>query len=180
MNLKMTSRTLSPVLFLAFAVSAAADPIELPARKPGYWEILMTHKENAPVMTLHACIDAATDKVMMDAGMDAMQSMCSEREIKRDGDAYVWDTTCTMDSMKTTSHVVITGDFQSAYQMTISGEISGLGAPHKIVTTQKAKWLSDACPAGVKAGDLQMPGGLTVNTGEMIDALGVAKTPWRP
>ena len=80
----------------------------------------------------------------------------------------------------TTSHVVITGDFQSAYQMTISGEVSGLNSPQKIVTTQKAKWLSDACPTGVTAGDLQMPGGITINARDMIKSLGVAKTPWRP
>ncbi len=174
-------QTLLAIFLLASISGAVADPVELPSRKPGYWEIAIAHGSKSTfAMTVHACIDAATDKAMMQAGTSAMEAMCSDHEIKRQGDAYVWDTKCTMGAMKTTSHVVITGDFQSAYQIEITGDVSGLPSAEKTLTTQKAKWLSDACPAGVKAGDMQMPGGITVNVSDMIKSLGVAKTPWQP
>ena len=177
-------RTLAVWFSLAFVPGAAADPIELPSRKPGYWEIAIAHgSKTAFSMTVHACIDAATDKAMMDAGSSAMEAMCSDREIKREGDAWVWDTKCTMGPMKTNSHVVITGDFQSAYQMEMTSDITGLSSSdkaEKTLTTQKGKWLSDACPEGVKPGDMKMPGGITVNVSDMINSLGVAKTPWQP
>lgn len=173
--------TLSPVFLLALISGAAADPVELPSRKPGYWEISMVHGSKAALSTtVHACIDAATDKAMMEAGTSAMEAMCSDREIKRQGDAWVWDTKCTMGPMKTSSHVVITGDFQSSYQVEITGDITGLPTAEKTQVTQKAKWLSEACPNGVKPGDMQMPGGITINVSDMINSLGVAKTPWQP
>ncbi|HET6390101.1 DUF3617 domain-containing protein [Hyphomicrobium sp.] len=173
--------TLSSVFVLALVGAAVADPVELPSRRPGYWEISIGHGSKAAFkMTVHACIDAATDKAMMEAGTSAMDEMCSDREVKREGDAWIWDTKCTMGPMKTSSHMVITGDFQSAYQMEISSDVTGLDAPEKTVMTHKGKWLSEACPAGVKPGDMQMPGGITINAGEMIDSLGVAKTPWQP
>jgi hypothetical protein len=171
------------------ASSWAAETIELPARRTGYWEIRIVHgaPAGAPDMTLHACIDTATDKAMMEAGMSAMQSMCSRREIKRDGDAYVWDTDCAMGPMKTTSHIVLTGDFQSAYTMNVTGDVTGLPdigglgkAPMKTAMTQNAKWLAAACPDGVKPGDMQMPGGITINANEIIKSLGVASKPWAP
>ena len=173
--------TLSPVFLLALISAAAADPVELPSRKPGYWEISMAHGAKAALSTtVHACIDAATDKAMMDAGTSAMEAMCSEREIKRQGDAWVWDTKCTMGPMKTSSHVVITGDFQSSYQMKSPETSRGCQPLKKRQMTQKAKWLSEACPNGVKPGDMQMPGGITINVSDMINSLGVAKTPWQP
>jgi hypothetical protein len=138
-------------------------------------------------MLFHACIDAVTDKALMEAGTSAMHSMCSRRELKREGDAYLWDTECTMGPMKTTSHVVIAGDFQSKYTMKMTGAVSGLpagggpgGAPSETMMTQNAKWLAAACPEGVKPGDMQMPGGITINANEMIKSLGVAATPWQP
>ena len=185
-----TRRTLVPIVAAVGTVtSALADTVELPPRRPGYWEIRMLHDapKGAPDMTLHACIDAATDKAMMEAGMSAMQSMCSRHEMKRDGDAYVWDTDCAMGPMKTTSHVVLTGDFQSAYTMRITGDVTGmpdigsLGKnAMKTAMTQNAKWLAAACPDGVKPGDMQMPGGITINANDMIKSLGVAATPWQP
>lgn len=174
--------TLSPLFLFFLGSGAVADPIELPPRKPGYWQISIAHGSTLAV-TAHACIDAATDKAMMEAGTSAMETMCSDREIKRQGEAWIWDSKCTMGDMKTSSHVVISGDFQSAYQVEINSDITGLpfsNKPEKTLTTQKAKWLSEACPKGVKPGDMQMPGGITINVSDMIDSLGVAKTPWQP
>jgi hypothetical protein len=171
------------------ASSWAADSVEFPARRTGYWEIHIVHDApaGAPDMTLHACIDTSTDKAMMEAGMSVMQSMCSRHEMKRDGDAYVWDTDCAMGPMKTTSHVVLTGDFQSAYTMKITGDVTGMPdigglgkGPMKTAMTQSAKWVAAACPEGVKPGDMQMPGGITINANEMIKSLGVVTKPWAP
>ncbi len=184
----LRSLALAPLATVVAASASAADAIELPARRNGYWEIRMQHQApSVGDMTLHACIDTATDKAMMQAGTSAMQTMCARQEMKRDGASYVWDTECTMGPMKTTSHVVLVGDFQSAYTMQITSDITGLPfdggkdtPANKTVMTQNAKWLAEACPSGVKPGDMQMPGGTTVNVNDMIKSLGVAKTPWQP
>jgi len=175
------------VIFLQCAASCAAAPIELPARRAGYWEIRVVHGASAGAseMLLHACMDAATDKAMMEAGTSAMQSLCSRREMTRDGDAYVWDAECTMGPLKTTSHVVIFGDFQGKYTMKMTSSVSGLPAAGskgstETVMTQNAKWLAATCPEGVKPGDMQMPGGITINASDMIKSRGVAATPWQP
>ena len=60
-------RTLSIVVFLiaaCVALPAAADQINLPARKPGQWKIEML-RGTAPAMTIQLCLDTASDKAMM-------------------------------------------------------------------------------------------------------------------
>jgi hypothetical protein len=159
---------------------AMAEPVELPARKPGYWEIRMVHESPAgsPDTMIHACIDAATDKALMDAGLSLFQESCVKPAIVRQGDDYVWTSVCTIGEMKTSSHVVANGDFQSRYTMKITGEITGMPAvagmgkgPLKTALTQTTKWLADTCPDGIKPGDVQMPGGLTVNANDAMKAV---------
>jgi hypothetical protein len=173
--------------FLAVVIGAALQPatssglmaetVELPARKSGHWEIRMVHETPAgsPDTVIQACIDEATDNDMMRGGLSMAKEMCSKTETKREGSAIVIDGTCTMGTMKTTSHTVITGDFQSAYTVKITGEVDGISAspagakgPMKTAMTQNAKWLGVECPAEMKPGDMQMPGGIKVNVNDMF------------
>ena len=166
-----------------FALLCLSDPshseqIDFLARKTGYWEIRMVQDAGAglPDMAVHACIDAASDKAMMAAGLSLTKDMCPKMEMKRDGGAIVIESECKVAGMTSTTKTVMTGDFQSSYKVDITGTVNGMpaiaggkNAPEKMSMTQNAKWLSDKCPDGVKAGDLQMPGGITVNINKIQD-----------
>lgn len=155
-----------------------SEQIEFPARKTGYWEIRMVQAAGSglPDMAVHACIDAASDKAMMAAGLSLTKDMCPKMDMKRNGDAIVIESECNVAGMKSSTKTVMTGDFQTSYKVDITGTVDGLpaiaggkNAPEKMSMTQNAKWLSDKCPDGIKAGDMQMPGGITVNINKILD-----------
>jgi len=162
----------------ALALPATAQEIDFPERKAGQWEIAMTSDTpgGMPNQTIKACIDAASDKQMMAAGFSMSKSMCSKQEMKQEGDSYVIDSTCQIGPMTSTSHIVITGDFQSAYTVKMTSEMSGAammpGMPGSTSMTQEARWVSDACTDGMAPGDMLMPGGMKVNVNDMMKMFG--------
>ena len=163
------------ILLTGATAGSAAAAVELPARKSGYWEIEMVHGKAGlvPPTVVHTCVDAASDKAMMAAGMSAMKAMCKQTEIQNQGGTYVWDSACDMGIMKTTSHAVMSGDFQSTYTITITGEVSGLSkTPTPSLTTQNAKWLGETCQDGLVPGDIQMDGGPKMNINTIMKSVG--------
>lgn len=161
-------------LFLvgSLAMPAAAAEIDFPARKPGQWQIEM-HPQTGPAMTIQVCLDAATDKQMMEAGMSISKDMCPTLNVARDGGGIVIDATCAFGAMKTTSHTVMTGDFDSAYDVTITSTIEGgpPDMPANSTMTQHAQWTGD-CANGLMPGDMLMPGGMKLNVQQMLKGMG--------
>lgn len=169
------------VIMAGFTFAFAAEPLEFPSRKSGYWQIKMVTEQppGAPPVEVQACIDAATDKDMMRAGLSMTKDMCSKNEMSRQGDAIIINATCQFGPMTTKSKAVMTGDFQSSYMVKVTGEVDGMPAiagggdgAMKTEMTQRATWMGDACPGGMKPGDMKMPGGITINTNEMLKGLG--------
>lgn len=169
------------VVMSDFSIASAAEPVEFPSRKSGYWHIKMVTEQpaGAPPVEVQACIDAATDKDMMRAGLSMTKDLCSKNEMSRQGDAIVINAVCQFGPMTTTSQAIMTGDFQSTYSVKVTGEVDGMPAiagggdsPMKTEMTQRATWMGDACPAGMKPGDMKMPGGITINTNDMLKGLG--------
>jgi hypothetical protein len=78
--------------------------------------------------------------------------------------------------MKATSRSVITGDFQSAYTVETTTEMSGpmVAMAGKNVSRQEARWVSAECSDGLKPGDMLMPGGMKMNVEEMQKMMGGA------
>jgi hypothetical protein len=141
----------------------AASAAEIPARKPGYWETTMQTDPNVkmPKMVLHVCIDAASDKAMMVSGGALVASMCKSAEPQKSGDSYVWDSECQVGKMTTKSHMTVSGDFQSAYSLSLTGEMTGSSSGLKsMAMTEAFKWLADTCPNGMKPGDIETPAGI--------------------
>lgn len=164
----------------ACGAALAAGTVELPSRKSGHWEIRMSTDMPAgvPETVVDLCVDAATDRQMMEQGLSLTSEMCPQREMKREGDRIVIDAVCNIGPVKTTSRTVISGDFQSAYTMKITGDIGGLPAgaggnagEQKTSMTQHARWMSASCPDGLKPGDIKMPGGIRINMKDMMDKL---------
>jgi hypothetical protein len=147
------------VLVLAGAVPMLAA--EMPARKAGLWEIRM----NGAPMAIQQCIDAATDQMMMSGAGMLAQTACSKRDVERSGATMTIDSVCTYKDKTATSHAVVTGSFDSAYEMTVTSEADGLPGG-KMTMTLAAKWLGP-CAADQKPGDMIMGGGIKLNILEM-------------
>ena len=150
---------------------------ELPARKPGLWEMKMEFAgRNAPGQTMQQCIDAATDQMMQSNAGPAGQSTCSKRDVQRSADKITIDSVCTVGGKTTTSHAEITGSFDSAYTMTITSD-SATAPGGKSTMTMAAKWLGP-CTGDQKPGDMIMGNGMKINILEMKK--GGAPNPRRP
>lgn len=171
--MRPVSALLACLTAASFAAPLSAAEFEFPARKPGQWTIEMNTGDGAPTMAMQVCLDAATDARMMAAGMSLSDEMCPETSIRNEGGAIVIDATCTMGEMQTTSHSVMSGDFQSAYTVEITSDITGgpPGMPTHSVITQSATWTGE-CSGGLAPGDMLMPGGMKVNIEQMMQMMG--------
>lgn len=165
-------RTSSPPRLLAVlmtgAVALAAAPasaIELPVRKAGLWELKMVMAGSAvPAMTMQHCTDETVDRQMSAAYGPSQANMCSKNDVQKTAAGFVVDSVCNSGGIATTTHAEIGGDFNSAYTVKVATKMSGgpAGMPHDANMTLEAKWLG-ACTAGMKPGDIVMPGGVKMN-----------------
>ena len=170
----MRLASLSLVLLASTVAPALAADFELPERKPGMWDIKMVTSKPAgmPEMVIKVCIDPATDKQMMSAGLSMSEDMCQDLEWSEDGDSYVLDATCTMGNMTATSHVVISGDFDSEYTVEVTGRTEGGPMAGDMEMTQTATWMGDACTDDLKPGEMLLPGGMKVDATKLLGAMG--------
>jgi hypothetical protein len=155
------------LMVLAAWPAAAAD---MPARKPGLWEIKMNFENrNAPAQSIQQCIDAATDQIMQSSASNIGSQNCSKRDVVKSGDTMTIDSVCTVAGKNATSHAVVTGSFDSAYTMTVSSK-SDVGPGFSM--TIAAKWLGP-CQADQKPGDMIMSNGMKMNLRDMANRIGV-------
>ena len=78
------------------------------------------------------------------------------------------DSVCTVAGKTTTSHIVVSGSFESNYTMTITSE--GGSLPQARTITLEAKWLGP-CAADQKPGDMIMSNGVKMNIVDMQKAM---------
>jgi hypothetical protein len=145
------------LIFFAIPVLSA----ELPARKPGLWEIETTlPNPKIPKQVIRQCVDAATDHMMQSRAGVNSQRECSRRDLQKAAGSITIDSTCTTAGKTRTSHVVITGSFDSSYTMTVTSQSEG--APESRTITMAAKWIGP-CAADQKPGDMIMANGMKMN-----------------
>jgi hypothetical protein len=157
------------VLVLLFVGPALA--LDLPARKPGLWEVKMTFEgAQMPVQTAQQCIDAATDKLMQEK-FNGGHDICSKQDMSRSGSTIVIDSSCKIGNMAASTHAVFEGDFDSAYTVKVSTALEG-GVKKNM--TMQAKWLG-ACKPDQKPGDIDMPGGMKMNILDMPKTPGASQ-----
>ena len=154
-------------------VATPAAALDLPARKAGLWEIKTTMDERKePPQVAQHCIDAETDKMMNSIGGEMRKEACSKQDVQKVGATYVINSVCKFGPMTSTSHGVVTGDFNSAYTVKLTSKreggpnIPGMPADGSSNMTVEAKWLG-ACAADQKPGDMIMSGGRKVNIHDM-------------
>jgi hypothetical protein len=155
-------RRIGAALFLLVIGAVPAVAAELPSRKAGLWEI--TTDAGSQAMKIQQCIDAATDHAMQARGGAAPQGDCSKRDVQKSGNTTTIDSVCTFGGKTRTSHIVITGSFDSEYSMTVTGQTEGQPAGRTI--TLSAKWLGP-CAADQRPGDMIMPNGMKMNIQNM-------------
>jgi hypothetical protein len=121
---------------------------------------------NHPI-TMKQCIDASTDQVMQSHASSSGAS-CSKRDVQKSATGMTIDSVCTVAGKTTTSHIVVSGSFESNYTMTITSEGGSLPAARTI--TLEAKWLGP-CAADQKPGDMIMSNGVKMNIVDMQKAM---------
>jgi Protein of unknown function (DUF3617) len=155
-------RRVGAASFVLVTGAVPAFTAELPNRKAGLWEI--TTDAGNQAMKIQQCIDAATDHAMQARGGAAPQGDCSKRDVQKSGNTTTIDSVCTFGGKTRTSHVVITGSFDSEYTMTVTGQTEGQPAGRTV--TLSAKWLGP-CAADQRPGDMIMPNGMKMNIQNM-------------
>src|ERR1051326_4103727 len=184
-RLRSSTQARSDVMRLVRAISILgvigvmpALAAELPARKPGLWEMKMEFEgRNTPGQTMRQCIDASTDQAMQSNAGSSGQTACSKRDVQRSADKITVDSVCTVGGKTTSSHAEITGSFDSAYTMTVTSD-SAAAPGSKTRMTMAAKWLGP-CTGDQKPGDMIMGNGMKINILDMQNG-GGALNPRRP
>ena len=148
----------SALLFMAHAEAA-----DLPARKPGLWEVKTTIEGHGRAVTVQQCIDAATDQMLQSSAGPFAAPACPERVVKKSDNGTTIDSRCNFNGKAANAHAVITGSFDSAYTMTVTSEGADLPA---MTMTSEGKWLG-ACTDGQQPGDVVMANGVKVNIPEL-------------
>lgn len=166
-------------LFLAVICATPAPAAELPARKPGLWEVKMSIEgRNAPPQVIRQCIDAATDQMMQSSAGPYSAAACPKRDVQRAANSITIKSSCTIDGKPATAEAIITGSFDSAYSMTVTSESEGV-AGSKMVMTLEGTWLGP-CGAEQKPGDMIFSNGRSVNILEMQKRSPAPNTPLLP
>jgi hypothetical protein len=163
-------------LILLAAVLTAATPafaLDLPTRKAGLWEIHMEFqgRSKLPIQTMKQCTDAASDKLMT-LNFGGAGQHCSKQDISNSGGTITVDSICKFGETTSTSHAVVTGDFNSAYTVEVASTreggrpIPGAAPGRESHMKIAAKWVG-ACAAGQRPGDVIMSNGMTMNVLDM-------------
>ncbi len=151
-----------------------------PARKAGLWEQTMSMPQMT--QTTKMCLDEATEtKMKWYATENHGRSDCSEQSVSSKlGGGWTFHSVCNVgDGGKVVSDGSATGDFGSHYHVDITSTMTGgamaqANGTHKIAID--AVW-KGPCPAGMKGGDIEMPGGMKIN---MLDAANPAASGGAP
>lgn len=136
-------------LFASAAVSA--DNVRLPERKAGLWELATTMDEGLgpKEQTMKLCIDADMEHTTVTASADEHGKQCSKYDVKREGARTVVDMSCQFASRHVVSRTEMSGDFQTAFEVTIksttSGEHNQQSVSVRRTITQKGKYLGESC-----------------------------------
>jgi hypothetical protein len=149
----------------AFALlfTTYGEAADLPARKPGLWEVKTTIDGHGRAVTVQQCIDAATDQMLQSSAGPFSAPACPEREVKKSDNGVTIDSHCNFNGKPASAHAAVTGSFDSAYTMTVTSEGADLPA---MTMTSEGKWLG-ACAAGQQPGDVVMANGVKVNIPEL-------------
>jgi hypothetical protein len=124
----------------------------LPERKPGLWELKTEMDEgNGPKdQTMKMCIDAQMEKNTVEGSIADHKANCSSYDIKAGDGATKVDSECVYNGRKVISTTNMSGDFKSAFSITIqSTTTEPKQTPQSVVVkrtiTQLGKFVGESC-----------------------------------
>jgi|GEM_PF-417789 len=152
----------------AGSTPVAAAPAGPPTRKAGLWEQSMDMGQMK--QTISMCADEASEaktKWWSTEHGRGGQTECSEQSVTPTAGGWAFHSVCKMgDSGTVTSDGTATGDFGTHYKVEVTSVTAGAAmaqanGTHKVAI--EATW-KGPCPAGMKGGDMDMPGGMRIST----------------
>ena len=162
-----------PLAILVTVYATLASAAELPARKPGLWEVTMSLPgRTGPGQVIQQCIDAATDQMMQSSAGPLSPGACPKREVQNSANGFTIDSVCTMGSKSASARAVVTGSFGDSYTMTVTARSDAL--PGGSMTMSMAgRWLGP-CKADQKPGDMIFANGMKMNILDLMKRSGEA------
>lgn len=139
-----------------------------PKRKPGLWTQTVSTQGMTQTMTL--CLDEATEAKMTLWGQQANKDICARNVVTPGVGGWSFDSECDMGAAgKVSTKGTASGDFSSKYvvkatSVTTGSSMAQANGTHEMEMT--GTW-EGACPAGMKPGDMTLPGGVTMNLNAM-------------
>lgn len=150
------------------SAAAPAAPATPPKRKPGLWA--QTVSTAGVTQTTKICLDEATESRMTPWGQQMSDGMCARNVVTPTAGGWAFESECDMgQGGKTVTKGTMTGDFDSRLVMKAVSTTTGSSMPqadgtHEMEVT--SVW-EGPCPAGMKPGDMSLPGGMTINMNQM-------------
>jgi hypothetical protein len=175
-QLRAMTRSALWISCLSFAVLAAttsisrAEEVDLPMRKAGLWDMKMRITGGGiPTMSMQQCTDAATDKDLRTIYSPLANEICDKRTVQKTAAGYTVDRVCKRGDDTITTHIDISGDYQSAYQahLVSRSQDESPDDPPSSDLTLDAKYLGP-CKSGQMPGDIVMMGGMKINVKDVL------------
>ena len=174
MPVSKTMRRDLEIIAILLVTATPAVALDMPARKPGLWELKMDFVgRKIPAQVMKQCVDAASDKLMNSNFGGQAQEACAKQEVVKSGTGMTVDSVCTFGDATTTTHAVVSGSFDDAYTVDVTSTreggrpMPGMAAGGATHMTIGAKWLGP-CEAGQKPGDIIMANGMKLNVLDML------------
>jgi len=163
---------ITPAAALLAAVLAAPPALaatEFPTLKSGQWEMTTTSSAApANARKTMVCLDASTQKQMLDMSQGMQKEMCTKMTMRRDGAKYITEAECRLGESVVRSRGVMTMLSDTAYRT----EASATFDPpinkdlKESKTTVEGKFLGP-CRDGMQPGDMLMPNGQKINLNKL-------------
>lgn len=171
----LAAASAAAALALAAPPPAAAAAADFPTLKSGQWEMTTTSSAagSAPRKST-ICLDASTQKAMLDMSAGMQKEMCTRMDMRREGSKYITDAQCRLGASVVTSHTVMTMTGDSAYRMESSATID----PPLNKDLRETKSVVEGKYAGACRDGLQ-PGDVVTATGEKFNLIAPQQPPPR-
>jgi hypothetical protein len=150
----------------AGAAGAAGAP-QFPTLKSGQWEI--TAKPGAPGAAPRKstiCLDASTQKAMLDMSVGMQKEMCTRMDMRHEGTKYITDAECRLGGSVVKSHAVMTmigdGAYHTESSATFDPPFNNLRESSSVID---GKYVG-ACRDGLVPGDVVTASGQKFNLKE--------------
>lgn len=164
------------------ADTTATTTATAPRLRPGLWRVTLSGDDVTGEIRM--CLDSAMQARMNVIGAAGAAGACQESTTRPlAGGGYAMHSVCDATAMgggRTVTEGTVTGDMTSGYVNRMTSTTTGARVAHmnrSMTTTATGTW-AGPCPAGMKPGDMEMPGGMRFNMTEMAE--GAAHMATRP